>query len=443
MVIAADKARFALNQGRARPAYQPKSIRCAHCGAGLTQKDERSELVVCDYCGSHLDVSKDEMAVLGQGTGRDIDFPVKVGDSFRYRGARFEILARLAYAEADDGDTALTREYLLFNPRRGSMWLGEYQGHYSLTEPTHVMAAGDPFDKNRGAVLKTHDGREWVAEDSGTYRLVHVDGALPWIARIGDTIQYAEFVDKAGKGEIYEVQRIENQIEFAMGRQLPLDGVGRAFGRSDLVRETKAAPAADTADRRKWYLRLILLAAGFILLDGVLAIYCGTCGRTLFDTYLSADQLTEGAYTDDFALPGRGQVARFRFSAPLDNAWMSFEAALVREDEMAVHIFNQDLSYYSGYEGGEHWSEGNLSSSIMLKIPDGGRYRFYVTAISAKGDAASASKAVHGLRIEVIQGALEWFGFVLAGLAALGMLIWAFSSYDRWRGAGADDEDDD
>ena len=148
------------------------------------------------------------------------------------------------------------------------MWLGEYQGHYSLTEPTHVMAAGDPFAKTRGAVLKTHDGREWVAEDSGTYTLIHVDGALPWIAQVGDTIQYAEFVDKAGKGEIYEAQRIENQIEFAVGKPLPIDVVGRAFGRSDLVRETKAAPAADTADRRKWYLRLILLAAAFILLNG-------------------------------------------------------------------------------------------------------------------------------------------------------------------------------
>ena len=122
---------------------------------------------------------------------------------------------------------------------------------------------------------------------------------------------------------------------------------------------------------------------------------------------------------------------------------MSSEAALVREDEMAVHIFNNDLSYYSGYEGGEHWSEGSLSSSIMLKVPDRGRYRFYVRAISAKGDAASATKAVHGLRIEVIQGALEWFGFVLAGLAALGMLIWAYSSYDRWRGVDEDDDEDD
>ena len=85
MVTAADKARFALNKGRPRPAYQPKAIRCAHCGAGLTQKDERSELIVCDYCGSRLDVSREEMAVLGQGGGKDVDFAVKVGDSFRYR----------------------------------------------------------------------------------------------------------------------------------------------------------------------------------------------------------------------------------------------------------------------------------------------------------------------------------------------------------------------
>ena len=90
--------------------------------------------------------------------------------------------------------------YLLFHPRRGPMWLSDYRGRFTLTRTTHVMPVESALDRKRGAVLQTHDKRKWVCQETGVYRLDYVDGALPWLARKGDVVAYAEFVDAPGKG---------------------------------------------------------------------------------------------------------------------------------------------------------------------------------------------------------------------------------------------------
>ena len=171
---AGGKARAGAIRGRGRPAYQPKNIRCEGCGAGLSVKDERAELVVCEYCGSHLDVSATEGKVVGRKTDSQPFFPFQLGDSFHYQSARFEVIARLAYIE--DGEVGeMTREYLLYHPRRPSRWLGEYQGNYSLTSTSHVMPQKDAFKISRGGKLRTHDGKAWICEGRGTY--VFSDGS--------------------------------------------------------------------------------------------------------------------------------------------------------------------------------------------------------------------------------------------------------------------------
>jgi len=206
-----DADRFRLNSGRKRPPYQPKNIKCGSCGAGLTVKAEQSRMVVCEYCSSRLDVSSSEQTVLGKGLENKPYFPLELGDLFHHKATRFEVISRMAFIE-DNDISEMTKEYLLYNPLRGTMWLGEYEGHYSISYPSHVMPATDPFDVSRGDVIKTHDGSQWVAEGKGTYELHYVDGALPWIAKVGDRIRYAEFADKSGSGKRYEAQRIGNEV---------------------------------------------------------------------------------------------------------------------------------------------------------------------------------------------------------------------------------------
>ncbi len=429
--------RAGLNRGRARPAHKPKNIRCESCGAGLSVKDERAELVVCDYCGSHLALSATERKVVGRKTDNQPFFPLAVGDSFRYRSARFEVIARLAFIE--DGEVGeMTREYLLYHPRRPACWLGEYQGNYSLTSTSHVMPHQDPFESSRGGKLETHDGRQWICEGRGTYELYYVDGALPWVASVSDRVAYAEFAEQGGTGGIYEAQQIANEIEYGHGRRLDLEMVRRATRKPELGQTLKPVATEDAAVARRRYVQVMLVAALALVINALAAFFCAQKGTEVLSEAFSAEALTEGVYSVPFPMTGKGAAARITARTGLSNAWMALEAALVREDDILVHQYESNIEYYHGREGGENWSEGSRNQSVMVRIPDPGNYRLFVAAVSNTGNTQRAERALHGARLTVTDEALPWGRFAVAAGISFAILIITAVLYGKWK---QEDED--
>ncbi len=389
-------------------------------------------MVVCEYCSSQLDVSSSEQTVLGKGLANKPDFPLELGDSFHHKATRFEVISRMAFIE-DNDISEMTKEYLLYNPRRGTLWLGEYGGHYSISYPSHVAPKTDPFDVSRGAVIKTHDGSQWVAEGRGTYELHYVDGALPWVAKVGDRIGYAEFSDKSGSGKRYEVQRIGNEIEYGSGRTMPLESVRRATRKPELGKGTISRPFEDPAPKRKGYIQLMLFTFIATVINGLLAFYCFQSGQVVLDQTFQAGQLTDGVISRPFSVNGKGKATKIAVMAPLDNAWMSMEAAVVRSDGLAVHMYADSLEYYHGRSGGESWSEGSQSSSHYVKIPDPGKYQLFLQAVSASGNASKATNAMHSLHVEIKDRALPWSKFALAGGLSFALLILTAAFYAKWK----------
>jgi hypothetical protein len=350
----------------------PQNIKCGSCGAGLTVKDEQSQMVVCEYCGSQLDVSATAQTVLGKGLANKPYFPLELGDAFHHKATRFEVISRLAFIE-DHDISEMTKEYLLYNPRRGSLWRGEYGGHYSISHSSHGRPTKVAFDVSRGDVIKTHDGNQWVAEGKGTYALHYVDGALPWITRVGDRLQYAEFAEKSGSG--------------------------------------------------KRYIQLMVIALAAAVLNGLLAFYCYQSGTVVLKQGFLPQEITNGAMSRSFIVRGKGKITKITVSAPLDNAWMSLEAAIVRRDGKVVHLYERSLEYYHGRSGGESWSEGSRSNSELVKIPDPGLYKLFVQAVSAQGNASRATRALHGLQVEIKDRALPGGKFALVGGLCLALFI--------------------
>lgn len=213
-------------QGRPRPQHQPRRLDCPNCAGPLQLMDEHSELVVCPSCGSHLDATGDLRVLVQGAAAARWSFPLEIGASYHHQGHRYEVIARLALTE-DGDDNELTRQYYLYNPCRGSFWLSEYGGQWDRSSPTRVMPASDPFGMGVGGTMRTMDGRSWRKRDGGEYTLAHVDGALPWQARIGDRSLYAEF---EGSGGSYEAQRIAQEIEYGFGVPLSVSELATALG---------------------------------------------------------------------------------------------------------------------------------------------------------------------------------------------------------------------
>ena len=436
-----ENERFALDNGRKRPAYAPKDIHCPSCGAGLTVKDERSELVVCEYCGSHLDVSQEEKEVLGKGASRKWEFPLQIGDSFRHKKARYEIIARMAFIEDGDEDE-LSREYLLYNPYHGTLWLSEYDGSYSISSDTHVMPKENLFTKKRGDVISTYDDREWVLEGTGVYELVYVDGALPWIAKIGDRVEYAECLNKQNSKLQYEAQRIEGEIEYGKGESLSLAQLRRALAKPEFEKEQDAESAGRGLQkdvvhtRRNFMLAFAVIVIAFAV-NAFTFIYASSQGKLVMQQQFSAAELTAETYSKPFKILKGGDVLKIAVNANVDNAWMALDVGVVKDESTLIHVDGADVSYYHGYEGGESWSEGSRKSTLYVKIPWEGDYKLMVHAVSASGNTESATQASHSATVKVYAGAMKPTFSMLMSIASIVMFVLTFIGYKSWK-----DEDD-
>jgi len=442
--------KYNLEKVRPRPPYTPKTIQCPSCGGGLSQKDEHSELIVCDYCGSHLDVSEEEKTVLGKGPGQKPKFPLEISDAFHYRNTRFEIIARMEFIE--DGDrTEQTLQYLLYNPRMGTMWLAAYKRNYSISKDTHVMPEDDAFTKSRGDTLDTHDGRKWVCEGRGTYELTYVDGALPWIAKIRDRIDYAEFSEMSGSGEQYEVQSIGDEIEYGAGRALSIASVRKATRKPDLEKtaaekagrmkqRVQESPPENVALTRKYYLRLLAIAALALLINGALVAYTFMHGKRVLSQTFSAEELNEGIETNPFRVSRANNVIKITTKAwpKLSNEWMALDVVMVREDDMMIHEYDGSIEYYHGSSGGEKWSEGGQTHNLYLRVPQKGYYRLALGGVSARGNTPKSSRTTHGLQVRVKDRVVFPWLFVASTVLSLVFLILIGLSFKSWK-----DEDDD
>ena len=437
--------------GRPRPPHQPKRVVCPNCGSQLELQDERTRMAVCTSCNSRLFVGLAEAQVLGKNQGRDFDFQLQIGDRFRRKHVRYRVVARLAFIEeGEHWDPTL--QYLLYHPTRGSLWLSEYKGHWDLSWTSHVMPRRDVGGFQKGQTIETHDGRSWMVRETGTYELAYVDGALPWVAEVGDEIQYAEMDGTDGRGDTYEVERAGDEIEFARGLTMTAAQVRRATGKKSVPDATSRPDnVVHRAAAFRWAVMLAALAA---LVNGLMALAFSVQGDRVLRQSFSADELTNEAFSKPFPVAEDGNVLQIDLTASLSNAWMSVDLALVRDadwladgslsggssfgaaatgDLEVLHVDDHDIEYYHGVEGGESWSEGDQDETTFLRIAQAGTYRLLVRAVSAGGNAASAQTAQHSLHVTVTDGARRALWPFVVCIASLVVMFWQVGAWNKWK----------
>lgn len=436
-------APFAPEAGRPRPAYRPQRAACPHCGAPLEVKDERSRLLVCGSCGSHLEanagVSEVELRVLSQqAVGQQQGFALEVGDGFVHDKARYEVIGRLAIGDAEEPHGEPTLQYLLFHPRRGSLWLSSYQGHWDLSETSRVLPASDPRALRKGGAMKSHDGHSWLLVEKGDSVIRYVDGAMPWLAKVGDRSSYAELLAADGSGELYEVEYRQGELEVGRGRRLSVDEVRRGSGKNIAVPSGRRENIVAILENYRW---MVKIAVVVLLVNLVFTLTTLSLGGRVLDQKLDTEALRGEALTQPFEVAAAGNVIEVAFEAPLNNAWMSIDWAVVRGEDEVIHVDDGDLEYYHGVEGGESWSEGSRSSSHYLKIDAAGSYRILVRAVSAQGEAVEAQASQVPLRVRVYDGVrVPWFAILALVISVIAVVIIAVVHH-KWK--TADEEEDD
>ncbi len=351
------------------------AIQCTTCGAGFSTPGQESVVTaVCSSCGTQLELTPAGLKAISQNP-RNWTFPFAVGNKGTLDGAIYEIVGRLIH---DEGWGEYTREYLLWNPKAGYRWLEEYEGNYVLMRPTQIGPSKAIVDTAWPRSKVDVGGKEWTCYERGETSLAFVDGALPWLAKIGDKSKYVDFIDPP---RMYSVETGKKELERFVGEHVDSEEVYAAFGKASAhvppLTVGAATPYYLTAPRKAamWVGWLFVIANALALF----ATFGG--GEMLLDETLSPDQVAMGEWTSPvFTVPDGARVMGLKVTTSLDNGWIALDTELLEGDEEEVVGFaSAEVAYYHGYEGGESWSEGSRKKRKLFKAPPGGKYKIGLT----------------------------------------------------------------
>ena len=246
-----------------------------------------------------------------------------------------------------------------------------------------------------------------------------------------------------------KTRRATGEINWSLGTYVPVQQIEKAFNVTGLPRPSGVAP--NQPYKHKWIYKYWLLFIGVLLLLGLLMFAVSGSEKEVFKQTVTLDPLqnadgTSVFFSEPFELAGRRNI-RIIGESPVQNTWVYLEGDLINDETGVVQSFPIDISYYSGVEGGESWSEGGRTDSAYTSAMPGGRY---VLRLEGQWEKWQEPAVVS---ITIQQNVTHGFNWLLALIAlSLGPIVMGIYhisfEHKRWSesmfsSSGSDDDDDD
>ncbi len=350
-------------------------LRCPQCGAPVhIFVPSQVERVTCAACNALLDPTGKDLKWLAQlepGPAR----PLQIGAQATLRGVDMLVIGVMDRSTEVEGVEYWWTEYLVHTPE-GFMFLVEENGHWVLVRtvpPGSVRADSDSATWNGTSDSKSGSGRgEHKLKLFGriTARVRYVRGEFYWRVHQNDVTFNRDFI---APGMVLSEERSENEITFSVGEYVPTDEVGAAF-KITLPKPWGVASSQPNPHKQGLMWLMCLGLAG--LLIAVSVIFSVGRKRTLaFDGPIAVASLPAAAsgegptavsVSEPFLIEGRRTTMKVKLNTDLANGWMAVGVALIDRKTNDVQQFFVQNEYYSGYEGGEHWTEGDNDSAEYI-----------------------------------------------------------------------------
>ncbi|MFW5751178.1 MAG: DUF4178 domain-containing protein [Planctomycetota bacterium] len=435
------------------PGPDDQELTCAHCGStlDLTQRHvacadcgvtipvrggEATHALACPKCHSQLDVSRDEARLLARSAQQQTrGMTFELGTPCTLEGVAYVVAGYLRSRDQKDG--SISHDYMLYNAERGFRWLGSESGHWTLYSVTRERPS---VDLRSGAARQgrkvTCDGRTYTMYWRGTTKVMCVLGELPWVAKVDDVSHY---LDAGCDGHLLSAEWTDQEYELYHGRYLPREEVAKAFGVPVGKLPRPRGVACHQPLKGGIFLRqtgVIAAVAALVML--VLTI--GSCGKgDKIDTLSPISDDGPNGYvgtpaaSEPFDVTGSDTICMVEAFAPCnDDTWTYAEVALIDAEDRALLDFSVEMSYYSGYSGGESWTENNRTDKAVFKIAEPGTYRLLAFApdqIRRERDCSPRP-----IRFTVYQDVTltRWYLLALVlALAWVGLTIFIIKSHEQ------------
>lgn len=424
------------------------ALNCTTCGASLPAlAGHRAKALICSYCGSVMD-RHDGYKVLAQ--YRDMprpDGPFTLGDEGEVMGVRHMVVGIVGVESRIEGGMYYWTNYQLYTPTHGYSWITWNDGH--LTHSRKVRDGADHSINNfhpKAPLMAM--GRNFLMFERYVAVVNYIEGELTWVPKLGDRTGVIDGIDPPyGFAMADNGDELETEIQTYLDR----DTILASFGISgeDLPRPHGVHPIQPF---EPGYLHASMAKAAkvFFPIAAVLAL-----GLTVFGGggVVAQETIRNPAQGGELSFEASsGGLMAIELQANLSNQWTWYDMVLVHQESGEEVEFGNGLSYYSGYSGGESWSEGSQSATLRFIPPQPGLWTLRLknppldtsdptlTAADARQYAANTGVRV-AVRQNVFVSRYFWILAVITGLIAGSLWLRKMMFEGKRWGGGEDDYD--
>ncbi len=358
-----------------QPAPVSRGLNCPNCGAAVELRaGELTRVVGCAACGSLLDATDPNLAVLQRFAGRmKVEPLIPLGTKGTLGGEPWQAIGFQVRDVTVEGVAYAWREYLLWNPYRGYRYLTEYDGHWNDV----VTIKGAPEERGGGAQATVSYGDQLFRHfQSATATTRFVVGEFPWEVRVGDEARADDYV---APPRMLSRETAAGEVTWSLGTYTAPERIAEAFKLQRKLPGPRGVyadqPNPHRASSGAYWRTFGVLAAALVAL--MIVRLAAARNETVFEQTYRYDQAagdTVPFVTPVFELGGHRSNVEVTTRADLTNDWAYFNLALINTGTGDAYDFGRELSYYEGYDGGERWHEGSRSDRAVVPSVPPGRY---------------------------------------------------------------------
>jgi Zn finger protein HypA/HybF involved in hydrogenase expression len=431
-------------------------LNCPQCGGGLELRaPDSAERVTCPNCNSLLDVNQGKLKYLKSLLPGQFAPVIPIGAMGTFEGGQqLMVIGFVARSVLIDGTRYFWFEYLLYHPQVGFRWLVHSDNHWNFVETVPPGEVGE--------FVKTAQfgGKNFKIFQDAEARVEYVAGEFYWKVEVEERVRAVDYVApplmlskevsttyvRTGGSSDNPELVATGEINWSLGKYVPVKEVEKAFNVRDLPRPSNVAPNQPFRHKAVYKYWLVLLP--ILLLVGLIAtMFSGTSQRVMTSTYelppLPNAEGTQVVFSEPFDLRSMRNVRVTAQPAGLDNSWLYMEGDLINEETGLVQTFPISVEYYQGVEEGESWTEGSKEDDKTLSALPAGKYTLRLEAQWEKWQQPMP------VTVTVEQGATRGINLIIAlivlSIIPIFVLIWhiIFESR-RWSesmfGGSSDDE---
>ena len=190
------------------------NLNCPSCGAPLEIKNRFTKIVVCEYCGSHVDISGANAVPKGK-FPKLADFPTifGIGKSGKIRGKSFRVLGRMRY----NYGSGFWDEWYVEYGDDGLLWLQEDEGTLTMFYDHDLVSEFPSYDEVRPGKQFHIGDRKILVKEKGKAKIEGGEGELHHYYEPGTEVYY---IDGISEGKKVSLEFGETEVEYFIGEPL-------------------------------------------------------------------------------------------------------------------------------------------------------------------------------------------------------------------------------